>query len=207
MADEGSAPEQPAPDEGIGEAAAKLDRLTQYLDASIKDMGAKRKRNQRLASILKLASLILSAAATFVLALGDDRTLQVIALACTASLTVLNAVDPYFNFRALWIEHEHAKSQFFSLYDRVRFYAEGRAGADVDMKVVMGFYGEYEEIWENLGEAWDRARRTTVSAGSSASGRPRSSSTTRSGCSRRPSTPCSTTAAVAAPSRGRATAR
>ena len=41
----------------------------------------------------------------------------------------------------------------------------------------------------------------------STSARPRSSSTTRSACSRRPSTRCSTTAAVAARSRARATAR
>jgi hypothetical protein len=82
------------------------------------------------------------------------------ALACTATLTVLNAVDPYFNFRALWIEHEHAKSQFFSLYDRVRFYAEGRRNSDIDLRAVEDFYAEYEDIWENLGEAWDRARRT-----------------------------------------------
>jgi hypothetical protein len=152
--------DEPPPDQGVSEAAAKLQRLIEYLDASINDMSSKRKRNQRLASILKLASLILSAVATFVLALGDDRFLQIMALACTATLTVLNAVDPYFNFRALWIEHEHAKSQFFSLYDRVRFYAEGRRNSDIDLRAVEDFYAEYEDIWENLGEAWDRARRT-----------------------------------------------
>lgn len=160
MTESDSTPQQPTAGSPGREAAAKLERLTDYLDASIKDMGAKRKRNQRRASILKLASLILSAVATFVLALGDDRTLQVIALACTASLTVLNAVDPYFNFRSLWIEHEHAKSRFFSLYDRVRFYAEGRPPDAIELPVVLEFYADYEEIWDDLGEAWARARRT-----------------------------------------------
>ena len=48
---------------------------------------------------------------------------------------------------------------------------------------------------------------TTGSSGCSTSARPRSSSTTRSGCCRRPSTRCSTTAAAAVRSPARATAR
>ncbi len=48
---------------------------------------------------------------------------------------------------------------------------------------------------------------TTASSGCSTSARPRSSSTTRSGCCRRPSTRCSTTAAAAVRSPVRATAR
>src|SRR6187431_3059560 len=117
-----------------GELAKKISLLEKWANDSIKYVNSARKTNRAKATGIKVSVLCLSGGATILLGLniatGAELQLKNIAFALTSMVTVLNALEPFFNYRALWVEHERAKARFNQLHDQIRFYKEGKAEAD-----------------------------------------------------------------------------
>ena len=147
-----------APKYGADEARAKVTLLESYLKSSIDDVGKKRLRNQRKATAVKLTILCLSGGATLLLGLdlglSVDPWLKRAAFVLTSVVTVLNAVEPFFNYRALWVEHERANAAFFHVKDRLHFYVTGRTESALEPAAIEHFYDEYERVWTRLNQAW-----------------------------------------------------
>ncbi|MFM7235725.1 MAG: SLATT domain-containing protein [Cyanobium sp.] len=103
------------------ECIRKVELLQSYLEESIKDIRRKRKMNRQRATFIKLLILCLSGGATVLLGLDIGMNAQLpmknLAFAFTASVTVLNALEPFFNYRALWVEHERANASLYQLKD------------------------------------------------------------------------------------------
>lgn len=66
--------------------------------------------------------------------------------------------EPFFNYRALWVEHERATAGFFQVKDRLEFYVMGRSDAELELKEIDKFYDEYEHAWSTLNQAWSQQR-------------------------------------------------
>jgi len=155
---------KPSPDASAAasEVRRKVELLRGFIAASIADVGSKRKRNQRKATVVKVAILFMSGGATILLGLNlgsfAEAPLKNIAFVLSSLVTVFNALEPFFNYRALWVEHERANAGFFQVKDRLDFYVAGRGDADLDVKVIDGFYADYERVWSTLNQAWNRER-------------------------------------------------
>jgi hypothetical protein len=144
------------------EVRRKVELLRGFIAASIKDVGNKRKRNQHKATAVKVAILFMSGGATILLGLNlgsfAETPLKNTAFVLSSLVTVFNALEPFFNYRALWVEHERANAGFFQVKDRLEFYVAGRGDADLDVKEIDGFYADYERVWSTLNQAWNRER-------------------------------------------------
>lgn len=92
--------------------------------------------------------------------------LKNLAFAFTAIVTVLNALEPFFNYRALWVEHERANASLYQLKDRLNFYVTGKEKTGLDISELEEFYAQYEQIWETLNQAWISQRQRYHEIGS-----------------------------------------
>jgi hypothetical protein len=143
-------------------AAQKAAWLKQKIAAAIVDTRSNKRQNQRRATIIKLTTIVLSGAVTLLLGLqlpGLEPTFKNIAFAFGALVTLLNALEPFFNFRAMWIEHEVALAGFHRLADRLDFYLTGVKEEDLDLAVLDKFHQDYQTIWGNFSQAWIGFRR------------------------------------------------
>jgi hypothetical protein len=158
-----------------GELAKKITLLEGWTKSSIDYVNGARKTNRSKATGIKVGMLCLSGLATILLGLniaaGVDLQFKNVAFALTSIVTVLNALEPFFNYRALWVEHERAKARFNRLYDQIRFYKEGKAETDLKAEAVNELFSEYDKIWSELNDAWSRERRQLEEATAAAAAR------------------------------------
>lgn len=137
--------------------------LQEEIDRALKHTRQQRRKNQKRASAIKLATLLFSAAATILLGLQFSRFegyFKQIAFVLGAVVTLLNALEPYFNFRALWIEHEQALADFYQIKDDLSFYLGGVKPEDIDAEVLNKFHSQYQATWQQLSKAWIGYRKT-----------------------------------------------
>ena len=110
-----------------------------------------------------VATIILSGIATVLLGLqmpGLEVLTKEIAFALVTLVTVVNAIEPFFNFRALWVEHELAQAEFYSLKRDLEFYLTGADLEELDFSQLDRFHKEYQRIWTNLSRSWIQHRRS-----------------------------------------------
>jgi hypothetical protein len=77
-----------------------------------------------------------------------------------AVLTVLNALEPFFNFRALWVEYETALASFHRLKDELEFYLAGTEPEKLSREKLERLNQEYQQIWANLNRNWIEYRKS-----------------------------------------------
>jgi hypothetical protein len=78
---------------------------------------ARKTRFRFFASSMKTLSLALSAASTVILGLQTLNFWAGLAFALVAVVTVINAVEPFFNWRSRWVLMEETQSRFYRLRD------------------------------------------------------------------------------------------
>jgi len=136
---------------------AKADFLNGKIDSALKHVRQKRKENQRKASTIRLATLIFSSVTTILLGLqvvGIEPQLKNIAFVFGALVTLMNALEPFFNFRALWVEHEAALWKLHRLKDKTDYYLEGITSEQLDARKLGELQLEYQGIWDELSKSW-----------------------------------------------------
>ena len=144
------------------EIETKVELLQLKIEGSIGNVRHNRKTNRKKASFIKLTTTFCAAAATVLLGLEVTNfviQLKDIALIFTALVTLLSALEPFFNFRALWVEHEVALWKFYRLRDKLEFYVSGYNPEKMDFDTINGFYIEYQSIWDELSQSWINYRK------------------------------------------------
>jgi hypothetical protein len=129
--------------------------LQQRIAHCIEYVGTHRIRNQRKATLVKLTTILFSAIATILLGLriaGLEVVFKDIAFVLTALTATLSAIEPYFNYRGLWVEHERAKYRFHRLQDQLNFEVEAQGVNEISNERMKWFNSEYQEIWTELSE-------------------------------------------------------
>jgi hypothetical protein len=135
----------------------KVDFLKAKVNDALQRARTNRQSNRRKASYIKVFITVLSGAATVLLGLqipNLEPLFRDIAFIFTALLTVLNALEPFFNFRALWVEHEIALWKFYRLQDKIEYYLAGTTPDLINIDRINGFYNEYQNIWDDLSKSW-----------------------------------------------------
>lgn len=140
----------------------KADWLRNKLVESLENVGKKRNLNQRKATYVKFASIGFSGTATILLGLpvvGLEPTFRSIAFVLSALVTLLTAIEPFFNYRGLWVEHERARYRLHTLQDEFEFYMAGTEPDKISEKKLNEFHQKYLEIFIDLSTAWLEQRQ------------------------------------------------
>lgn len=164
MADEASLSSHPeSVDASTSKLQEKADCLSKQIETAIAHTKENKRKNQRRASYIKIATVLLSGIATVLLGLqiqGYEAAFRSYAFILGALVTVLTALEPFFNFRALWVEHEAALADFHRLKDKFVFYLVGAEPDRLDEKRLEQLHQEYQQIWNRLNRTWIEYRRS-----------------------------------------------
>jgi hypothetical protein len=136
--------------------------LLNRIDESLSDIGKKKIFFQNRASIIKMLAIALSAGLTICLGLRlpeYELELRMAAFLMGGIVTFLNALEPFFNYRSLWIEHEEAQYKLHRLKDQIDFYMAGDLMTSIEPDQMDKFYANYNEIWDSLSNNWLKFRK------------------------------------------------
>lgn len=122
-------------------------------------------KTRMLAFQLRFSATILSAATTVLLGLqsgvfaSHKPVVLDIALTVSSLVTVLAAIESFFDFRGLWVRYTEARVRLVWLQRRLRFLASG--DETIDDKILEGLFESYEKILAECHDAWLQMRRQT----------------------------------------------
>jgi hypothetical protein len=141
---------------------AKLDWLNHELDERINSFAKKRVRDKNVAFGLKILAVCFAATITILLGLKvqDDyaRIFQGIALVLSAIITVMNAIEAFYDHRSLWIQRTITLSRLYSLRADLRFTMEGLQDSELDITILRNYMNRYETILEEDMLKWLKMR-------------------------------------------------
>ncbi len=107
----------------------------------------------------KMLTLGLSAASTVILGLQSLNARADLALPFVALVTLLGAVEPFFNWRSRWVLMEEAQYRFQRLADDLEYLAASTAVDDLTFDQLGEVFDRYQTIWDDLGRTWLEHRR------------------------------------------------
>lgn len=150
------------PDGGLGVGLGPREAAAFLLDKIHEANGyarGKKERFGRSASITKVAALVLSAASTVILGLQNLNAWAGLALACMALVTLLGAVEPFFNWRSRCVLMEEAQYRFRRLADDLEYLVASTAADELTFDQLGEIFGRYQTIWDDLSRTWLEHRR------------------------------------------------
>ncbi len=147
----------------ILEVEKKADFLNDQIKISLEDLHRHRKANRKKAAFIKITTLLFSSVATVLLGMqinGLEKVFKSTAFILAATVTLLSALEPFFNFRALWVEHEQAIARIYRLKNDVDFYLAGKKKEEIDADKLEAFLTHYQDIWNSLNDNYIKFRRS-----------------------------------------------
>lgn len=140
-------PGQRTPADVAGDLLADIRRGNAYASR-------KKRTFRRWASWVKIIALALSAASTVILGLQDLDFWAALAFSMVAVLTVLNAIEPYFNWRSRWILMEEMQYRFYRLEDDLAYYLKKTDSDKVSQAEVDRYFDVYQDLWHDVSRRW-----------------------------------------------------
>jgi len=110
---------------------------------------------RRRASYVKVATLLLTAAATVVLGIEAIPSRAAIALPMVALVTVLGGLDSFYNWRSRWVLMEEAQYRLNRLRDEIDYYYIITTSPDnLSTERLKEFFLEQQAIWSDVSRRW-----------------------------------------------------
>lgn len=107
---------------------------------------------------IRLMSLVMTGAATVTLGFSDLTTELAFAFTLTALVTLLNALEPLFNFRSRWIAAEETLGDFHRLNSELDFRRASTSG-DLPDELVEQLHNEVQDTWKRMSDSWASERK------------------------------------------------
>lgn len=140
----------------------KLETLRKELECSIKFFTLKHSRTKRRAQAMKISSVSFSALITVILGITINENMtevfRNVALILGACVTIINAVDAYFNYNALWIKSTVTLAKLQELRRKVDFYSAGASQEQIYSTKIDEFLEEFQQILKEDIKQWLRIR-------------------------------------------------
>lgn len=156
-----ASPDMPA---GLSAYEAALRLRTWTLSAN--SYSRNRKNRFRLfSSATKILSLVLSGAATIILGLQNLTFWAGLGFSFVALTTVVNAVEPFFNWRSRWVLAEEAQHGFYRLQEDLEYLVATRRPEELSVDDLEEFYNRYKKTWNEFSEKWLENRRRVAESG------------------------------------------
>jgi hypothetical protein len=111
------------------------------------------------ATRVKVAALALTAASTVVLGIPAIPGRAAIALPMVALVTLISALEPFFNWRARWVLMEETQYRLNRIRDEMDYYLVTTPAADLDRDRLRGFFADQQEIWQDVSRQWIEFRK------------------------------------------------
>jgi Protein of unknown function (DUF4231) len=154
-------------DRGFFELAAEPDlplreQFTRFRALVSSDMDwvdSRKDRFRARASWAKVFALVLTAASTVVLGLTGIPDRAAIALPMVALVTVISALEPFFNWRSRWILMEEAQYRLNRLRDEMDYYLVTTPTGEMRRAALERFFREQQDIWSDVSKQWIEYRR------------------------------------------------
>lgn len=153
-------PARVLPDDQGLTPAQQAQLLLRWLDDAIAYSRRKRTGFRSASSVLKIATLALSAASTIILGIQNLDFWTGIGFALVALATVVSAVEPFFNWRSRWVLMEEQLHRFYRLQEDLAMEMARTRADDVPSDLVARYYTEYCAIWESSSRRWLEFRKS-----------------------------------------------
>jgi len=141
-------------------------RMREQIDADIAWTNLRRRRFRRRSSTLKGLSLGLTSGSVVILGLQNLSFWASLALGMIGLVTVLNAVEPFANWRARWVVMEETQYELIKVRDRLDFHLLSTDPANLNTASLNEFFNEWQSIWAASTRQWLEHRRVGTSSGS-----------------------------------------
>ena len=120
---------------------------------------ARKDRFRARASWAKVLTLLLTAASTVVLGLTDMPGRAAVALPMVALVTVISALEPFFNWRSRWILMEEAQYRLNRLRDEIDYYLVTTPTGEIRKTELERYFREQQGIWSDVSKRWIEYRK------------------------------------------------
>ncbi len=141
------------------ELEAKAEWLRNRVIDALERVNRRVTRNRVWATVLKGFSLTFSILATIFLGLQYESLRNAAFILITLN-TLTFLIEPFFNFRGLWIEHERAEYKFHILRDDLDYYLIGTDSSELSLEKLNYFQKRFQQIWSDLSESWLEQRQS-----------------------------------------------
>ena len=111
------------------------------------------------ASRVKIAALGLTALSTIVLGIPFIPARASIALPMVALVTVLGALETFFNWRSRWVLMEEAQYRLNRLRDEIDYYLVVTPSAELNQEKLNGFFEDQQAVWSDVSRRWIEFRK------------------------------------------------
>lgn len=150
----------------------KLKFLQNELDNRIESFAHKRNGDKSKAFRLKIYAVCFAGAITILLGVKVDglathlhltvdglaTILKDVALVLGAIITVLNAIEAFYDHRSLWIRETATLVRLYSLKTDMNYAVAGLEGSEIDVASLNKFKDRYESILADDLNAWLKLR-------------------------------------------------
>jgi hypothetical protein len=109
--------------------------------------------------VTKILTLSLSGASTIILGLQNLNFWAGLGFSLVAVTTVVNAVEPFFNWRTRWVFAEEAQHRFYRLQEDLEYLVATTPVPSLDMIQIQSMYTRYQHAWDEFAEKWLERRR------------------------------------------------
>jgi hypothetical protein len=134
-------------------------QLRGRMQNSLDYMQIRKKRFRVFSSGIKLLSLAISASATIILGLQNLSLWAGLGFSLVALVTVINAIEPFFNWRSRWVLAEEAQYRFYRVRDDLEYLVATRPKEELQMEDLADLHERYQENWKYFSEEWLENRR------------------------------------------------
>jgi len=134
-------------------------RFRDLVSADMDWADSRKNRFRVRASCTKVAALALTASSTVVLGIPaiPDRT--AIALPMVALVTLISALEPFFNWRSRWVLMEETQYRLNRIRDEMDYYLVTTPAADLDRGRLNRFFTDQQGIWNDVSRRWIEFRK------------------------------------------------
>lgn len=145
----------------------KLNTLKGEVDGSIKYFQHKHTKTKIRAQVIKITSVTFSALITVVLGVNAGNLSEVfrnIAIVLGAVVTIINAVDAFYNYGALWVKNALTLAKLKELKRELEFYSAGCVPEDISQDKLNKYMNQLQKILKDDIKQWLRIRERVNSA-------------------------------------------
>jgi hypothetical protein len=140
-------------DEGIPLREAFL-RFRDLVSADMDWADSRKARFRLRASSARVAALTLTGASTVVLGIPAIPGRAAIALPLVALVTLIGALEPFFNWRSRWVLMEETQYRLNRIRDEMDYYLVMTPGADLDRDRLLRFFADQQDVWHDVSRRW-----------------------------------------------------
>jgi hypothetical protein len=140
---------------------AKLTNLKNEIDYNIKYFNRKHSRTKHRAYSIKIASVGFSALITVLLGVSSpnfETMFKNLTIVLGACVTIINAIDAFYNYNGLWIKNTITLSKLMELKRELEFYSAGCILDDICEEKLNKYMNELQQILKEDIKQWLRIR-------------------------------------------------